>query len=238
MRHADARVIVKQALAELGFPNVSPQALQAIQAVASFEASYGEPGKPPEWKGSKNWGAVHSAKPMPPCNEDTEFLWRDYDTHTKKLVPMCFKKYATDVAGAKDYIKHMIGPAKVRAATDTGDADQIALAMYDAHYFVGFKESPTGNPAERRALNAAEYAKGIARNAKQIAAALPEPLLVERRGVALPPEVTLPLPLPLPPLPPVKPAGGGGRSDAAAGGVVLVLAAFAGLAFYAMKGGR
>ncbi len=235
MRHSDARRVVLEALAELGQLPMSPQALQALQAVASFESNYGDANFPPQWKGSNNWGAVHSTKPNPPCNPDTEFEWRDYNPTLKKMVPTCFSKLPTPKDGAKQYLKHLVFKPLVRLALETGDADAVALAMYDSRYFTGVTESPTGDPAERRILNSRGYATGIARNAALIAAGVPEPLMVARRGLLIPPTGgAKPPPLPIPSLPPPPSQAGGGAS---AVGVLVALTGLAGLAFYATKKG-
>lgn len=233
MNHRTARGVVLGALAELGQPAMTPQALQALQAVASFESNYGEPSHPPQWKGSNNWGAVHSTKPNPPCDPATEFEWRDYNPSLKKMVPTCFVKEPSPQAGAKRYLRHLVTKPLVRLALETGDADAVALAMYDSGYFTGVKESPTGSAAERRALNSAGYATGIARNASLIAAGIPEPLFVARRGLLLPASGGGQTAPPVPPVPPARP-----EPPASPGGV-LALAALAALGLYAAtKGAR
>src|SRR5262249_15080252 len=148
--------------------------IQAIQAIALHETGYGRLGAFP---GSHNWGSVQ----IPGTWGATEcpeggLLWKD--SHPKPdgtdvVQSVCFRAYSDDVAGAVDLVRNVTkARPKTLAALATGDADQIAGAMYAEHYYEGHGKTP----AER----VAGYAKALARRAAEIAPSLGEPLAVLR----------------------------------------------------------
>jgi hypothetical protein len=85
-----------------------------------------------------------------------------------------------DVAGAADLVRNVTkARPKTLAALATGDADQIAAAMYAEHYYEGHGKTP----AER----IAGYAKALARRATEIAPSIGEPLAVFRAPTSVVP---------------------------------------------------
>jgi len=244
MSHTEARRVVLGALRLLypGAGDAPPLFAQAVQSIGLFEGSYGEPGKPASWSGSNNWGAVHSSD-KPPCVPGRSFLFEDANnTGDSNKTPQCFKIYPTPEAGAADMARNLLRTEAERVAFASGDADRMALAMYDAGYFLGFNRDP--DLAVRRQKNAAAYAAGIARAAERIAAGTGEPLLVTRKGGETPPQVPVPPKpgtsgsgpiVPPGPTPPPPPAEG---SASGAGVAVVALALVGVVALAARKGGR
>jgi hypothetical protein len=91
--------------------------------------------------------------------------------------PVCFRSYADDVAGAVDLVRNLTtARPRTMKALATGDADQIAAAMYAERYYTG-----TSKSAEQ---NVARYAAALARRAGEIAKGLQESVRVARRSIA------------------------------------------------------
>lgn len=238
MDHKTARAVVLRAWQKL-YPGAEPPPpllAQAMQSIGLFEGTYGEPGRPPQWRGSNNWGAVHSSD-KPPCVPGQSFLFEDANSPVNAAkTPQCFKVYPTPEDGAADAARNFLRTEEERAAFASGDADRMALAMFDARYFLGENRDP--DPAVRRQKNAASYASGIARAAERIAKGVGEPLFVTRKGGDTPPVVAppprpgtpgpqAPPPAPVPPIVPASPPG----ESASAAPVVLFLVAAAGALF-------
>ncbi|HKQ69538.1 MAG TPA: hypothetical protein VJT73_09370 [Polyangiaceae bacterium] len=172
--HARARAILLVAFRQVMKREPTTVEIQGIQAVALHETGYGKLGRFP---GSHNWGSVQ----IPGTWGATEcpaggLLWQDSHPRpdgTDVVQSVCFRSYPDDVAGATDLVRNLTkARPKTLAALGTGDADQIAAAMYAEHYYEGH-----GKTAADRV---AGYAKGIARRAAEIAPSLGEPLAVLR----------------------------------------------------------
>jgi hypothetical protein len=181
--HAGARRVLYAAwLRVMGRPATMPE-IQGVQAIALHETGYGQLGFFPK---SHNWGAVQcpgtwgaTACPagcimgkdsLPPAAGKT-------DAVTK---PVCFRSYPEDVAGAVDLVRNLTtARPRTMKALATGDADQIAAAMYAERYYTGTSKVP--------AANIAVYAGGIARRSSEIAKNLHENVRVARHGSATPP---------------------------------------------------
>jgi hypothetical protein len=176
--HAGARRVLHQAwLGVMSRPPTIPE-IQAVQAIALHETGYGQLGFFPD---SHNWGAVQcpgtwgatecpagcvmGKDSMPPPGSSSE-------TVTK---PVCFRSYPDDVAGALDLVRNATtARPRTLKALATGDADQIAAAMYAERYYTG--------TSKIAAVNVATYAAAIARRATEIAKGLHEDVRVTRQG--------------------------------------------------------
>jgi hypothetical protein len=182
MNASEARTTLLAAWRALFSAEPSPAELQAALAIARHETGWGTY-KP--FPGSHNWGAVQCCKPdasgqCPPGS----FLAKDSSpTDAGGSVPyaICFKSYSDDEAGARHFLEILaVKRPSVRRALGTGSALVVAEAMYDSKYFEGF-----GKTREARIRG---YATGIERNARAVASALGEPLVV----TAAPPSGTPP----------------------------------------------
>jgi hypothetical protein len=150
-----ARSILNTVWREFGAP--TPGALQAVQAIARHESG---PGYGDGMGNANNWGSIHCTS-GPPCGDgciehtDTNAAGEPYTT--------CFRRYETPEAGARDLLRELLRRPQVRSVLSSGNAGAIANAMRTTGYF----EAPT--PV---------YSAAIARNARAIASALGEPLIV------------------------------------------------------------
>jgi len=109
----------------------SPQALQAIQAVGRQEGWYGWAGKPPQWAGHHNWGAITCRCPCGFESKDGYYVngkWQPYTT--------CFAHRDTNLEGAIHLVEVLIlkRPA-VQDVMDSGNLTDFARAMRDTTYF-------------------------------------------------------------------------------------------------------
>ncbi len=172
MNATDARATLLAAWRALFGAEPTPAELQTALAIARHETGWGAY-KP--FGGSHNWGAVQCCKPdasgqCPPGS----FLAKDSSpTDAGGSVPyaICFKSYPDDEAGARHFLEILaVKRPAVRRALPTGSAVRVAEAMYDSHYFEGF-----GKTREARIQG---YATAVERNARAVASALGEPLLV------------------------------------------------------------
>src|SRR5690242_16261140 len=168
--HAGARRVLYEAWQRvLHRPPTMPE-IQAVQAIALHETGYGQLGFFPS---SHNWGAVQcpgtwGATSCPAgCVMGTDSLPPPSGQQTSVTKPVCFRSYPDDVGGAADLVRNLttVRPRTMKALA-TGDADQIAAAMYAERYYTGISKVA--------AANIATYANGIARRASQIAKALRE----------------------------------------------------------------
>lgn len=153
--------------------------IQAIQGWSRVESMYGGWGNHPRCGnagvGSNNWGSVQVAK-LPKdgvCPVPNAFLCSDYDAKSDKTYAVCFYTYATPADGAAAVVKHMttLRP-KTWAAIKTGNAEAIATAMYDEHYYGGFGAT--------REIRIEGGVKALTNATKAISAALEEPQVVCR----------------------------------------------------------
>lgn len=157
--------------------------VQAIQGWSRVESGYGGWGNHPRCGnngvGSNNWGSVQVAK-LPKdgvCPVPNAFLCSDYDAKSDKTYAVCFYTYPTPADGAAAVIKHMTSlRPKTWAAIKTGNAEAIATAMYDEHYYGGF--GPT------REARIEGGVKALTAATAKIAAALEEEQVVRRGGGA------------------------------------------------------
>jgi hypothetical protein len=172
--HVRARAVLLAAFRQVMKREPTAIEIQAVQAIALHETGYG---KLAAFPGSHNWGGVQipgtwGASECP----EAGLLWKD--SHPKPdgtdvVQSVCFRSYPDDVTGAIDLVRNVTkARPKTLAALATGDADQIAAAMYAEHYYEGHGKTP----AER----VAGYAKGLARRAAEIAPSLGEPVAVLR----------------------------------------------------------
>lgn len=135
--HAEARATLLRVWPSWALGEPTPAAVQAMQAVALLESSYGrgwKKGSPME--SSHNWGAVQT-KAKPPCPAGTALQG---DTHADGTpYTVCFKVYPDDDAGALDMlatVRRIWGPRRL-AALSTGDADRFADAQIGSGYTEG-----------------------------------------------------------------------------------------------------
>ena len=168
-------------------PERTTAALQMVQAIAAGEGGNGAgcwgqcPGV------CHNWGAVQlphspitSDGSAPNCPAGSAPC---VDTHPTSAGPVrygvCFKTYASQAAGAVDYLKTLVLRSNdTRIAVGSGNADLMAQAMYESHYYQGFSPDP--------ATAIATYAASIARHAQSVALCMGEPVLVTRGLAATP----------------------------------------------------
>lgn len=160
----------------------TPQALQAAQAIAKGESTYGWP-KNENWAGHHNWGAVHAV-----CRDDgvTRNCQRDggcikgfmsVDKYDGVKQPTCFAHFETNVDGAAHFLTQLlVRRPSVASVIDTGDAYKIALAMRRTSYFMTCTKC---KDEATYAKEAAVYAGMIYGAAKTIAAARKVDLLVK-----------------------------------------------------------
>jgi hypothetical protein len=185
--HAGARRVLYEAWQRvLGRPPSMPE-IQAVQAIALHETGYGQLGFFPN---SHNWGAVQcpgtwAATTCPVgCIMGKDSLPPPAGKSGTVTKPVCFRSYPEDVAGAVDLVRNLTTarPRTMKALT-TGDADQIAAAMYAERYYTG--------TSKIAAANIAGYASGIARRASEIAKGLRENVRVARQGASTPSGATI-----------------------------------------------
>lgn len=159
----------------------TPTELQAASAISRHETGFSTY-KP--FGGHNNFGAVQCCKP----NADGEcppgsFLHKDSyptDKGTSVSYAICFKSYPDAVTGASDFVRNITTRRpRTMAALATGDAWQIAAAMYDERYYQGF-----GATREKRIEG---YQKAIIANGEKNARELGEPLLLTLGGDGSPP---------------------------------------------------
>ena len=160
----------------------TPTETHAVLAVARLESGYGE-----GWKGlmvgSHNQGAIQCLT-RPDKNQPPELACPpgcalNADSHASgEMYNACFKTYPSDFEGARDLIRRL-NVSGIKEALATGDAVLIATRMRKSRYYEEkcLPTDPGGLQCgdEPRILR---YAAKIARNAKELAAKLGEPVLV------------------------------------------------------------
>lgn len=171
--HPWAREIVRLAWQYNFHETPNEATAQAVQAIALHEGGYGFALKTPDNMPSHNWGAIQCASgwtrvdPLSPqtcpagcfAHGDTDAKGNGYNG--------CFRQYAEPMLGARDFVHVLCGVAsrkRVLACIGYGNATVIAREMRASGYFEATVKS---------------YATGIGNRAKQIAAALKEPVYVE-----------------------------------------------------------
>jgi hypothetical protein len=155
-RHHWARAIILAGFRQSMGRAATLREAQFAQAVALGESSYGR-----GWKdagvGSFNWGAVQAGRP--PCDPARSFPYGD--THEAgQPYAACFRKYASDVDGAADFIRIMMKP-NVLSAANGGSIEGVSSGMRANHYF-------------ELALD--KHIIALTRNLKEITTALGEPM--------------------------------------------------------------
>lgn len=164
-RHEWARGVIQRAFPTVMGRQPTESEIQAVQAVAHLESSYGS-GWKGAGRGSNNWGAIQcgsSCKVNGRCDPSVSFEHRDSTPQpdgTNKWYVTCFKKYPTPEAGAADLIKTLFlserksvkGTDKTKTrgellqeAVARGDLRAFSEAMYDTVYYEG-----TGKDKETR----------------------------------------------------------------------------------------
>ena len=156
--------------------------LQGVLAIALHETGWGEY-KP--FGGSHNYGAVQCC---PPGDDGScpagSFLASDTNPNkSSRRYAVCFKSYPTELDGARDLVRQLTAPRRpeTAAALTTGDAAQIADAMYRERYYQGFDDGKSSMET-RIAQRKRGYARAIDRNAADVAKRLGQPQCVSLKG--------------------------------------------------------
>jgi hypothetical protein len=177
--HAGARRVLYEAWTRVLSRAPTASEVQAVQAIALHETGYGHLGFFPD---SHNWGAVQcpgtwGATECPPgCVMGKDSMPPPAGNIDAVTKPVCFRSYTDDVAGAVDLVRNLTtARPRTKKALGTGDADQIAAAMFAERYYTGVSKIA--------AVNVATYAAGIARRAAEIAKAFHENVRVTRGGL-------------------------------------------------------
>lgn len=151
LSHLEAREVLTRAFAARGI-RPSKHELQAVQAVAHLESSYGAT--------ANNWGSIQSGS-EPPCPDGTIELTDTHEDGTP--YQWCYKAYPSPQAGAEDLVRELYRRKGVPSALRTGSGLDVAKAMRATGYFEA--------PANR-------YGAGITERARLIASALNEPFFL------------------------------------------------------------
>lgn len=144
--HAEARATLLRVWPAANLGEATPQALQAMQAVAMLESGYGtgwRAGSPME--GSHNWGGTQAGVSAP-CPPGTALQGDRHADGTPYKT--CFRLYPDDDAGALDMlrtVRRRWGSLRL-AVLSSGDAD----AFSDAQIGSGYTEGTGANPLARR----------------------------------------------------------------------------------------
>lgn len=184
-----ARQAAREALREAwgqvpGLPAMTDAALQMVQSVAlGGEGSDGSGcwtnrgGAPPCPSVCHNWAGLQL--PGSPTTHDGSVPACPPGSApcTDRLADgtpfgVCFKTYASQAEGARDYLQRLLVTHGVGPVVGSGNADLVARVMYESHYFTGTQ----GSDADRIAA----YASNIAGAAERISASLGEELMVTR----------------------------------------------------------
>lgn len=155
-----ARIMLLMAWKAEGRPPPTLAAIQAVQTVARLETHYGLAWTG-EGVGSRNWGAIT-------CKRGTDgqclgecFRHDDHDAEGR-ITHACFRRYHSDLEGARDLIRTVVTVRKpVEAVIHSGDVSAIARAMHATRYFVTTPEA---------------YARAMLRHGQEMVKELREPL--------------------------------------------------------------
>ena len=132
LSHEQARAILRQAA-----PDATELELDAVQGVAWVETNYGQ-----GWKGagvgSHNWGAIVCTRPTQDCFEHK-------DSNPEGSYIARFRRYSSDLEGAKDVAREVLRRSGVKEAAASRDAYGIAKAMYETGYYSGISPDPETN---------------------------------------------------------------------------------------------
>ena len=151
LSHLEAREVLGRAFAARGIRPLKRE-LQAVQAIAHLESSYGAK--------ANNWGSIQSSS-QPPCPDNTIELTDTHEDGTP--YQWCYRAYSTPQAGAEDLVRELYRRKGVPAALKSGSGLEVAKAMRATGYF----EAPAGL-----------YGKGITDRARIISQALGEPFFL------------------------------------------------------------
>jgi len=153
---------------------------QAVQAVTRFEGGYGSGWGSSGGAGSNNWGAVQGS--------GSAGSFQHVDTHADgSKYTTAFKRYSSAEEGAADVVRLLTTLRPwVLHVLGSGSATAQATEMR-RHVKIGEPMWPGGPKAERENWGYMEaavpmYASAIARNARELAANLGEPLAVTLDG--------------------------------------------------------
>lgn len=167
---------------EKEFPGVKPTPAerQTILAIARHERFYGLSPKPAAGVGANNWGGVQCAK-KGDCGPDC-YPGGDKD-RAGVGYSACFRRYATPEDGARHLIQLVTRRRPhVHAAMKRGDLTAVATEM-------GTERTINGKLYRiYHETNPPVYANALSRHAKELTAALHEPLAVGLQGASIRPE--------------------------------------------------
>jgi hypothetical protein len=185
MKHAEMRLLLRDAFARVFGRDASTPELQCLQAVAWLESSYGD-GWKPAGAGSNNYGAIQAGSGW---NGPT-FLYTDTspqpDGSSKPYVTK-FRKYATPIEGAIDLVKVVYlnrGRDKL-ALIPAGKGDTLGFSrgLHASGYYEGH-----GKTIEDRIRN---HHVAVERSIRQQAIALHEALPADLAASAVNVHATL-----------------------------------------------
>jgi hypothetical protein len=196
MKHADMRLLLRDAFARVFGREPTTPEVQCLQAVASLESAYGQGWKPPG-NGSHNFGAIQAGSSW---NGPT-FQYTDTtpqaDGSSKPYVTK-FRKYATPIDGAVDlvkvvYINRGRDKATLPPATE-GDTLGFSRGLHSTGYYEGFGRTVDDRIANHhKSVMASIRAQALALSESLPAdiAAMPILPALLRRGANGPAVVTL-----------------------------------------------
>lgn len=170
MKHAEMRILLRDAFARVFGRDATTPELQCLQAVAALESNYGAGWKPPG-NGSFNFGAIQcGASWSGPSFQYTDTRPNSDGTSTPYVTK--FRKYATPIDGAIDLVKvvylNLSRDKTVLPAASRGDTLGFSKAMRDSGYYEGM-----GATIEQRVAN---HHKAVVRSIRDQAKALNEDL--------------------------------------------------------------
>lgn len=134
MSHAEARSLIAEAFFDVMHRGGTESELQALQAVAWLETSYGA-GWRGAGEGSNNMGAITD----PSCGP-LSFVHRDSRNVNSKVVwyETCFAGYATPLAGFEGLVRTMyVTRPTVLAAASRGDLVGVSSELRHTSYYLG-----------------------------------------------------------------------------------------------------
>jgi hypothetical protein len=170
MKHAEMRLLLRDAFARVFSRDATIPELQCLQAVAWLESSYGDGWKPPG-NGSFNLGAIQAGGSWTgPTFQYTDTRPNSDGSSTPYVTK--FRKYATPIDGAIDLVKVVYlnrGRDKL-ALVPAGKGDTLGFSrgLHTSGYYEGY-----GKTVEDRIRN---HHKAVERSIRQQAVALHEAL--------------------------------------------------------------
>lgn len=183
-----ARGVLAQALYDETGMVPSPEALQVLQAVSRFESNYGWPffpnGVSPttgrdgrNWWGHHNWAAIQCMTEVGgravSCYHNGGCLAGFYDLGRVREAgvwtqyPSCFAHEDSNEAGARAFVRRVLGPSPARTMSvlDTGDLSLVATDLRLRELFVRTRDADDAGILE----DAQWYAARLLANAAPIA---------------------------------------------------------------------